>query len=192
MKTYLTRHSETPLNQLRKVNGEIDEPLNETGIAQAKELAASLPPSLKIIYSSPLKRAIETATYLSEKTNLPINITSALTEVRMGNLAGKSWKEMPNGQILKKLHRSVQYDYLATGGENVADVFARLKPFLSAISHQFNDHEVLFITHGGIIRTLKFLETGEIINKTQDHAQILELDLDKILKSINQLNKVRP
>ena len=59
---YIIRHGQTEQNRRRVLQGRSDAPLNETGIAQAKEAAGRLRGvSFDAVYSSPLIRAIQTA-----------------------------------------------------------------------------------------------------------------------------------
>jgi broad specificity phosphatase PhoE len=69
--------------------------LNEHGQQQAADLARTLcllP--LKAIYSSPLERAIETATPLANLQKLEIKIIPDLADTDVGNWAGRSWKAL--------------------------------------------------------------------------------------------------
>ena len=61
------RHGQTNVNQLRKIQGRKDHPLNDTGRDQALQTALFLKendPSWDFIYSSPLNRAYETASII--------------------------------------------------------------------------------------------------------------------------------
>ena len=183
MKIYVIRHGLTELNKAKKVNGEIDEPLAEEGIKEAKAIIPILPKIIKYIYTSPLLRAIQTAEIINLKFNLPVYIKDELTEVRMGSLAGKSWEEMEEGLELKKKHRTVQFDYRPYGGESVEDVKKRVITFFKNINKKHKDYEVLIISHGGIIRLIHLLEYGESVYETEKHVSLLTFDLDKILKN---------
>lgn len=182
MKIYLIRHGITELNKKKVVNGEIDEPLANEGIEQAKTMVPIIPDSVIKIYSSPLIRARQSAEILSSKMR-PFSLHKELTEIRMGTLAGKSWESMENGLELKKKHRTVKFDYRSHGGESVRDVKKRLIKFLKKIKGEYNDYEVLIITHGGIIRILYLLEHGEAVYETENHLSLLTLDVDTILKN---------
>ena len=62
MKLYLARHGQTDWNLEHKAQGQVDIPLNDTGIKQAEELKDKLKSyDFDICYCSPLKRAIQTA-----------------------------------------------------------------------------------------------------------------------------------
>lgn len=183
MKIYVIRHGITELNKKKIVNGEIDEPLASEGIEQAKVAVAILPESVIHIYSSPLIRARQTAEILSS-TKRPFSLHEELTEIHMGNLAGKSWENMENGLELKKKHRTVKFDYRHYGGESVKEVKKRLIEFLKKINGKHKDYEALMITHGGIIRTLHFLEHNEAVYETEKHLSLLTIDTDKFLRDL--------
>lgn len=183
MKIYVVRHGITQLNKKKIVNGEIDEPLASEGLDQAKALIPLIPASVIHIYSSPLIRARQTAEIFSS-TKRSFSLHKELTEIRMGILAGKSWENMENGLELKKKHRTVRFDYRPFGGEAVVDVKKRLIVFLQAINEKHNDYEALIITHGGIIRVLKYLEKGEIAYETEKHLSLLVIDVNKVLKQL--------
>ena len=60
MTIWLTRHGQTNLNKQHLMQGRTDEPLNETGRAQARAARAQLGDMhFDAVYASPLQRAIE-------------------------------------------------------------------------------------------------------------------------------------
>lgn len=180
MKVYCLRHGLTELNKQKRVNGEVDEPLAPEGIEQAKAAISSLPQTIKHIYTSPMQRARETAEILSSKLKCPVTVVDELTEIRMGSLAGKAWTEMEDGLELKKKHRTAQFDYRPHGGESVADVKMRVLTFLKKIKGKHADHEVLIITHGGIIRLLHLLEHNKPLIDDIAHISLHSFDLKLI------------
>lgn len=183
MKIFCLRHGLTRLNEQKKVNGEVDEPLIPAGIEQAKEAISLLSKSIKHIYCSPMLRAKQTAKIIASKLKVPVSEVSELTEIRMGpSLAGKSWEEMEDGLNLKQKHRSAQFDYRPYGGESVQDVKKRLMTFFRKINGKHQDFEALIITHGGIIRFFYLFDQGEIPYETEKHISPLTFDLDRILK----------
>src|SRR3990172_889836 len=79
--------------------------LNEAGQKQAQALAERLSKApLTGIYSSPLERALETATPLAKAKGLKVKICEGLGEVRYGEWTGKSLKRLAH----TKLWRVVQ------------------------------------------------------------------------------------
>jgi broad specificity phosphatase PhoE len=95
MELILVRHGETPWNRERKVQGITDMELNDTGRRQARQLALSLKDhEIRRIYSSPLKRAYETAEAVNRFHDVPIHRRNALMEMDSGDLEGFSMQEL--------------------------------------------------------------------------------------------------
>ncbi len=91
----LARHGETDWNRENRFQGHADPPLNETGRAQAAELAAALANEpLAAVYSSPLRRAFETAQIVGAPHGLEPVPVDALREVDVG-----SWQGLTRAEI---------------------------------------------------------------------------------------------
>lgn len=68
---YITRHGQTDWNVQKKVIGKCDEPLNETGLNQAKETRNNLlNTNIDLIICSPLKRAKQAAEIINENRTI--------------------------------------------------------------------------------------------------------------------------
>lgn len=93
---YVFRHGETEMNRLRKWQGRgIDLPLNENGRMQAEELAAGLTgKGIEAVFSSPLKRAEETARIVAGVLNVPVVVHDGLIEGSFGVAEGKTRDEI--------------------------------------------------------------------------------------------------
>ena len=94
MKLYLVRHGQTPWNKVHRNQGRSDIPLNEYG----RELAAVTGKGLEdvpfdLCFTSPLKRAKETAMLILEGRNIPIVEDERLIEISFGDYEGTSWLE---------------------------------------------------------------------------------------------------
>ena len=90
MKLILVRHGETYWNKERRVQGGAsDIELNDTGLEQARKLAAFLENEpITAILSSPLQRTIATAKIIASQHQLPIEIDQGLRELKVGELEG--------------------------------------------------------------------------------------------------------
>ena len=72
MTIWLTRHGQTNLNKQHLMQGRTDEPLNETGRAQARAARAQLGDMhFDAVYASPLQRAIETGAIMGDISTNP-------------------------------------------------------------------------------------------------------------------------
>ncbi|MBI4033772.1 histidine phosphatase family protein [Candidatus Saccharibacteria bacterium] len=165
MEVILVRHGLTKNNKLGITNGRIDEPLAEEGKIQAQELAQRLKDKpIDVIYSSPLKRATLTALPIAEKLGKTINIDRRLIEVDFGSFEGKPHREVKEvlGDEMRGLFNKYEYDLTPYDGESSAQVEERVKAFYGDLKQQPYEM-VLVVTHGGILRWLHYLITGEKI-----------------------------
>jgi len=127
LKLILVRHGETYWNDERRVQGgDSDIELNDTGLEQARNLAAFLENEPVIaILSSPLQRAIATAEVIASNHQLPVEVDQGLRELKVGELEGMSvsnlsttfsqflmqwWQDggtvkLPNGESLVELQQ---------------------------------------------------------------------------------------
>ncbi len=92
---YLARHGETEWNAENRICGRTDVPLSETGRRQAKRLAERLKSiPFEALYSSPLRRALETARLISEPMGLEPILDERLVELDYGQWEGKTLAEI--------------------------------------------------------------------------------------------------
>lgn len=181
MKIYIIRHGQTGFNVKGIINGHLDDPLTPEGISQAEEAAKSIPETIKRIYSSSLARARQTAEILNKKLNAELTFHEELREVNFGDLNGTPFLEE-----YKKRHRTLDYDWRAKSGENVEDVKNRVLKILKIIRVQnHKDGEALIVAHGGIVRMLYFLQSGELLGETKNVA-LYEYDLDQIIANASK------
>lgn len=85
----LIRHGETEWNVLHRFQGISDVPLNETGRKQAGFAKQGLEgTTLTAIYTSPLQRAMETASIIRGERNIPVYAEEGLKEMGVGEWEG--------------------------------------------------------------------------------------------------------
>ena len=85
----LLRHGQTTYNATNRMQGHLDSPLSETGLAQARsaaELVAKLGGS-KIV-ASDLQRAANTAQIIADRLGLPVSTDARLRETHLGEWQG--------------------------------------------------------------------------------------------------------
>ena len=91
---WFLRHGETDWNALNLSQGNVDIPLNETGLAQARSASLLLRGrGIRAIISSPLSRARVTADIAAAELGLPVQIDDGLREVAFGVQEGKPMSE---------------------------------------------------------------------------------------------------
>ena len=82
----LIRHGETDWNTEQVFRGRIDVALNQVGLSQAEAVGLSLKDrTIDALYSSPLKRAFETAKMLAKGRNLEIISEEGFIDINFGS-----------------------------------------------------------------------------------------------------------
>jgi len=146
---YLVRHGRTAGNGVRYV-GWGDEPLDEVGRRQARALADELADEpIDIVYSSPLRRALDTARPLAERHRAPLRVREQLKEVHYGD-----YQELPKSATklrLKRFHRVRRMP----GGESLRDVFDRVHGVLAEVERELAaGRHVAVVAHFWSLRML--------------------------------------
>jgi len=86
MRLILVRHGETDHNRGNLTLGRADVPLNARGIAQAAAAAASFVRAPAAIYSSPLVRAVDTASAIGRGAGVSVTIENDFIEMDVGEM----------------------------------------------------------------------------------------------------------
>lgn len=160
MELYFVRHGETEFNKHDQLMGQrVDAALDEKGLEQAHEVIAKLPKNFVIIYSSPLKRAAQTAQIIADYFNKNIQISQDLRERDFGTLSGKSWHQIDEetGKLLSEADANLTYDYRPYGGESAEQVKARLLNFLDEAKAKHANDTIVVVAHFGLIKLMNSL-----------------------------------
>ena len=115
--------------------------LNEKGRQQAALIAQTLSKApIKAVYSSPLERAVETATPLAQTLSLPVCIRPGLIEIDFGRWQGKTGKQMRRLKLWKVVQESPSQMRFPSG-ESFVEAQQRLCQEIEAIkgAHEEND-----------------------------------------------------
>lgn len=160
MKLYFIRHGETVWNTQAKLQGKSDIPLNEKGVALARVTGEALADvSFAAIYSSPLKRALQTAQLVAGDRDVPIVTDRRLEEIGFGIWEGlschKDHYEIPSDSFQDFFLDPFGYQPPAQG-ETVRHVCGRTADFLEELIRKMGKEEsnVLISCHGCTLRAL--------------------------------------
>lgn len=153
----VVRHGQTEWNLAGRVQGTNDSPLTALGREQARDhaarLGALLPPPERII-CSPLGRARDTAALIALPLRCPVEYHDALRERSVGALEGRThaWVAVHEPAIHAE-KRARPWLWRPPGGESLADVALRLRPFLDdLLSRRFQ--RLVLVTHSALARPL--------------------------------------
>src|SRR5919109_3134666 len=104
---FLLRHGETAWNKQRRIMGRLDIPLDRDGVEQARRLAKLIPAlELDAIYTSPLKRAMQTARLLARGNSLRVTKERGLTELAFGRWAGACFDDLVQDPLYHRFLKS--------------------------------------------------------------------------------------
>ncbi len=160
MNIYVIRHGETDWNAGRRIQGRSDIPLNERGRRLAEVTAEALKDiDFGAAYSSPLKRAMETAGIILRDRDIPIMKDDRIMEMSFGIFEGEVMDgENPRLKGTGFMHFfSDPGHYIPPeGGESFGQVCRRTTEFLKelAANPELQDQNVLVSSHGAAIKGL--------------------------------------
>ena len=183
----LIRHAESTGNRQRRLQGRADFPLTERGRRQAGELAVALSRlAVSTVYSSPIRRALNTARSIADHLGLEVQVEPALQEYDFGELSGLTWPEIRERRphLIEQL-LSDSADFPHYPGEEGREAFReRVCGALWAIADRHAGEEtVAVVTHAGPIAVfmLDILQRGyqRPIPFTLDNASVTTVEIAK-------------
>jgi broad specificity phosphatase PhoE len=152
----LARHGETDDNREPiRIQGRLDTPLNDTGRAQARELADRVAgEGVRALYCSDLVRARETAEIVGRRLGLEPVVDPRLAEGDRGELEGRLWEEVAEADPeLYAAWRRAGEGFRFPGGESLRE--QRDRTFAALDDVRAADRlPALVVCHGGSIRTV--------------------------------------
>lgn len=165
MKIYMIRHGETDWNKERKLQGQIDIPLNAFGRHLAEETRPALEEiEFDLVITSPLRRAKETALIVLGDRQIPLIEDSRIREMGFGEFEGLHCKgenyDIPDPNFHYFYDDPEKY-LPPKGGESFQDVSCRLQAFLKELfsNKELEDKTILISTHGaalcGLLQLMK-------------------------------------
>jgi broad specificity phosphatase PhoE len=175
---YLLRHPE-PADDFRNVfYGQLDVPLSERGLLQARAIAdrlADIP--FAAVYSSDLQRAGVLADAIADPRDLPVRRLEVFRERSLGPLQGLTIEQM------KERHREEFENWFADrafyrvpGGENFEDLRDRVVPAARTLVESFPGRRIALACHAGPIRVL----LADLLGMPLDRSLNLSLNYGSI------------
>jgi probable phosphoglycerate mutase len=149
----LVRHGETDWNAQGRIQGQLDIPLNNTGLAQADAVGARLRgEGFDAIYSSDLERAMQTARPVVQIGGPAIRRESRLRERHFGALQGLTAEEAQTRQSqVWQAYRARGPEHDLGGGESLAGFSRRVVDFVDEVLQAHAGGRILLVSHGGVL-----------------------------------------
>ena len=177
----LVRHGQTDENVNGRISGQGSVPLNGRGQEQAQLVAQVLAP-LKVtrLVSSPIVRALQTATILDAHLQLGIEEEPDLREVGYGDWEGQTFQAVRGGTAFQ-LALNDPINAVFPNGESLVGVQQRGVRVVESIRQGAPQDVVVLVSHGDVIRMLVAHYLGMTFNDyrriTIDNGAISVIEL---------------
>jgi phosphoserine phosphatase len=202
---YLLRHGQTQWNKELRFRGRADIPLDENGCRQASAVAdAFMDKGIKAIYTSPLRRSVETARPLAEVLHLNVVTLQGLIDVNYGEWEGLAYDEVrnryaelyheweehpdvvrfPNGESLDEVKRRSFSAFMEAveknSGEAILIIPHRVinKVLLCAILGIGNDHFWSIRQDTACINVIEYYDNRFVLVSMNDTCHLREISLE--------------
>lgn len=160
MLIHIVRHGQTSWNAIRRIQGQLESELDDTGRRQANERGADfrdLP--LSAVYSSSSVRTRQTTELILGERQEAVIYRDDLREVHLGVWQGHMWADIEKAHPeMVELHRIASPDFKVEGAETSQAVQLRgvqaIESIISEQSHLPEQANILVVSHGAIMKTI--------------------------------------
>lgn len=175
---YLIRHGQPQQHRDKIFLGQTDVPLSDEGRKQAEAARAALPAGIRRIYSSDLKRAMQTAEIIGGQ----IIATKGFREMNLGSWDGRYIEDIKREypELYQKRGRNLFAFKTGNKAENFYDLQYRTVKSLIGILKTDSSPEIFIVAHSGVIRCIETnLRGGSVEDEWQkpDTGQIRVVSL---------------
>jgi broad specificity phosphatase PhoE len=190
LKLYLVRHGQTAFNAQGRLQGWLDVPLDETGLAQAQQLAQHFcDQGIQVIYASPLVRAAHTAHVIAKACGCEVILDERLREYHMGDWSGLTRAEV---LALSSTPEAADVELQIPNGESAHDAHARVATWLCDLLARHAEQTVLAVSHGGVLGAMLAVMLGLPVARRQPftfgNASVTEMHHDGRRWHVRALN----
>lgn len=159
MEIYIVRHGETIWNEQKLLQGRTDIELNENGRMLATITGQRLMDThFDIIYSSPLKRAFETAKLIANGRDIPIITNDLLRELSFGSYEGQNMSLLlkDDSQSFKYFFKQPHLYKAPADGETLEQLCERASEFMTNVIEPLEDKysRIMIVAHGAINKAI--------------------------------------
>jgi len=190
----LVRHAQPTTDARGRCYGRLDIGLSARGQAQAQLLACTLEQvPLAAIYTSPSRRAVDTAAPAAQARALTPIIDERLRELDFGDFEGRTYGE------IERSHPEIYRQWMDTptlvqfpGGESYTQLRARALAAIDAIRARHLGETAAVVSHGGVLRTILAdclsMPADAIFRLDQSHGAISIIDWINATPLVRLLN----
>ncbi len=152
----LVRHAETAWNNEGRMQGWLDAPLNERGIAQAALVGERLANEhIDAIYASPLQRARDTAEQIARPHQISVQLDDRLREQYLGVLQGLTGEQV-QARFAERVaqYRSTAHWVQVADEETMDQLAERVCACCDELIARHPNQTVVIVSHGGALNRL--------------------------------------
>jgi broad specificity phosphatase PhoE len=190
---YLVRHGENRANLTKEFSCQlVDYPLTPKGVLQAQQTAdyfqdKAAAAGIHQIYSSPLKRALETAEIIAARLGLKVGVMDNFREVNVGDL-----ERQPPSAEAWAFHNAVlagwldgQAEVAFPGGENYVTLWNRVRSGIEQIVAGQEGRTIVIVGHGGIFTLplkdlCRDIDVSWLIKHPNHNCSITEIEVEVV------------
>ena len=169
----LVRHGRTALNATGRLQGRLDEPLDDVGHLQAKAVAERVGPVDELI-ASPLIRAQQTA----DAFGVPYTIDERWIELSYGEYEGMPVSDVPS-EAWRRWREDAHFE--PAGGESLTTLDVRVRLACDELAARAGDRTVAVVSHVSPIKAAVAWALGVGMEMSWrshlSHASICRIDI---------------
>ena len=164
------RHGETDWNVDKRIQGQTDTPLNETGRGQALAMAFNAAHhDFSAVYSSDLVRALDTAKMVASRRGFEVLTLPQFRERHFGIFQGLTAEEglqrYPAADVWYTA-RDVNYDFVT--GESLVQFAERVKQAVDTLAKNHANQTIAVVSHAGVLEIVYRKATGRPLHTPRD------------------------
>ena len=195
MKLILIRHGEVAGIEPPHFRGREDLELLPVGMQQAAATANRIAAIGKIsgLYSSPLRRCMETAAPIGEAIGTEVRSTPAFTDIDYGAWQGleiEAARQRFGSHVVQWL--AAPHLTVLPGGNVLADVLARITRAIDGLVEKHGNETVVVVTHDSVIRLMLLsaldLPMSHYWTLRQDPCAISEIEAERDRQTARVVN----
>lgn len=190
----LVRHTEPEAAARGRCYGRLDVDLSDAGRRHAEGLGTALASfGVGALFSSPQRRALETARFIGARLDLEPTEHPELAEIDFGEFEGRRYEEIAASEpALYRAWMDTPTAVRFPGGESFTDLRARVLPAVAEIRAAHAGSVVVLVAHGGVIRAVLAaalaLPDDEIFGLPQDYGGVSIVDFSAAGAAVRAVN----
>ncbi len=189
MELYIVRHGETIWNKEKRLQGSTDIELGPEGIRLAKETGEALMGTkIDLIYSSPLKRAFETANLIRNGRDIPLIPDDRIRELNFGISEGQRYEDLyaDKDSYFKYFFDQPQLYKPSENGETLDHLVERASDFMQEVIEPLEGdcERVMIVAHGAMNKAIMTYIKGHSLEHfwsggLQRNCNVIIVELNK-------------